>query len=101
MQDKEFNNLFEDGKPVRFMPESSDPSSFRQLNELLASFQKTKDRETLNEAKDIIKTNEVNMPDKITSEIRRFIELKRKDKIPERTIRRMVKRKFDIIVLPR
>jgi hypothetical protein len=102
MQDKEFDKLFvEDNKSVRFMPESSNPSSFRQLDELLASFQKNKNRETLNEAKDIIKTNEVNMPDKITSEIRRFIKLKREENVAERTIRRLVKRKFGIIVLPK
>jgi hypothetical protein len=100
MDDRNFNNLFEDGKPVKFMPGQNN-NDLNRLNELLENHQRTKDREPLIEAKKIVKENEIDMSNEMTLEIRRFIEKSRKERFTERAIRRMVKRKFGIIVLPK
>lgn len=101
MQDREFNKLFEDGKPVRFMPGESNQLDINRLSELLENHKRTGDREPLIEAKQIVKENQIDMSNEMTSEIRRFIDILRKEKRTERAIRRMVKRKFGIIVLPK
>jgi hypothetical protein len=101
MDNSNFNKLFEDGKSVRFMPGMNDHQSFAQLSDLLAKHKETGDREQLKQAKEIVKTNEIDMSNEMTGEIRKFIDLKRKEKFTERAIRRMVKRKFGIIVLPK
>jgi Ni,Fe-hydrogenase maturation factor len=72
-----------------------------QLSELLKSHKETGDREPLIEAKKIVKENQIDMSNEMTSEIRRFIDKSRSEKFTERAIRRMVKRKFGIIVLPK
>jgi hypothetical protein len=99
MDNSNFNKLFEDGKSVQFMP--SDQLSIDQLSDLLKQHKETGDRKPLIEAKKIIKENHIDMSNEMTSEIRRFIDKSRKEKFTERAIRRMVKRKYGIIVLPK
>lgn len=101
MDNRNFNNLFEDGKPIKFMPGESNQLDIDQLSDLLKKHKETGDREPLIEAKKIVKENQIDMTNEMTSEIRRFIDKSRKEKFTERAIRRMVKRKFGIIVLPR
>lgn len=101
MDDRNFNKLFEDGKPVKFMPGENNNLDIDRLSELLENHKRTKDREPLIEAKKIVKENEIDMSSEMTGEIRRFIDESRKQKFTERAIRRMVKRKFGIIVLPK
>lgn len=100
MNDINFNKLFEDGKPVQFMP-GQNTDDLKRLEELLENHQRTKDREPLIEAKKIVSENQIDMSNEMTSEIRKFIDKSRKEKFTERAIRRMVKRKFGIIVLPK
>ena len=101
MDNSNFNKLFEDGKPVQFMPGESNQLDINRLSELLENHKRTKDREPLIEAKKIVKENQIDMSNEMTSEIRQFIDKSRKEKYTERAIRRMVKRKFGIIVLPK
>lgn len=100
MDNSNFNKLFEDGKPIQFMPGQSQ-LDIDQLSDLLKKHKETGDREPLIEAKKIVKENQIDMSNEMTSEIRRFIDKSRKEKFTERAIRRMVKRKFGIIVLPK
>jgi hypothetical protein len=99
MDNSNFNKLFEDGKPIQFMP--GNQLNIDQLSDLLKSHKETGDREPLIEAKKIVKENQIDMSDLMTSEIRQFINKSRREKFTERAIRRMVKRKFGIIVLPK
>ena len=100
MDNSNFNKLFEDGKPVQFMP--GEPNlNIDQLADLLKRHKETGDREPLIEAKKIVRENQIDMSNEMTAEIRRFIDKSRKEKFTERAIRRMVKRKFGIIVLPK
>jgi hypothetical protein len=102
MDNSNFNKLFtEDGKPVKFMPGENSQLDIDQLSDLLKRHKETGDREPLNEAKKIVKENQIDMSNEMTSEIRRFIDKSRQEKFTERAIRRMVKRKFGIIVLPK
>jgi len=101
MNNSNFNKLFEDGKLVKFMPGNNDPQTFANLSDLLANHKETGDREPLIEAKRIVRENQIDMSNEMTSEIRQFIDKSRRDKFTERAIRRMVKRKFGIIVLPK
>jgi len=102
MDNSNFNKLFtEDGNPIKFMPGENAPLDIDQLSELLENHRRTGDREPLIEAKKIVKENQIDMSNEMTSEIRLFIDKSRKEKFTERAIRRMVKRKFGIIVLPK
>ena len=101
MDNSNFNKLFEDGKSVKFMPGENNVFNIDRLNDLLANHKRTGDREPLIEAKKIVKENQIDMTNEMTSEIRKFIEQQRKLKFTERAIRRMVKRMFGIIVLPK
>jgi len=98
MDNRNFNNLFEDGKPVQFMP--ADQLSIDQLSDLLKKHNETRDREPLIEAKKIVRENQVEMPNQMLLEIRRFILELKKKKLAARAIRREVKRKYGITVLP-
>ena len=101
MDNTNFNKLFsEDGKPIKFTP-GQNIDDLSRLNELLENHKRTKDRGPLIEAKEIIRTNEIDMSNEMTGEIREFIAKQRKMKVKERTIRRMVKKRFGIIVLPK
>lgn len=100
MDNSNFNKLFEDGKLVQFMPVQSQ-LDIDQLSDLLKKLKETGDRESLIEAKKIVRENQIDMSNEVTAEIRRFINKSRKEKFTERAIRRMVKRKFGIIVLPK
>lgn len=100
MDNSNFNKLFEDGKLVQFMPVQSQ-LDIDQLSDLLKKLKETGDREPLIEAKKIVRENQIDMSNEVTAEIRRFINKSRKEKFTERAIRRMVKRKFGIIVLPK
>ena len=99
MDNSNFNKLFEDGKPIQFMP--GNQLNIDQLSDLLKNHKETGNREPLIEAKKIVKENQIDMSNEMTSEIRRFIDKSRSEKYTERAIRRMVKRKFGIIVLPK
>lgn len=99
MDNRNFDNLFKDGKLIEFMP--GNQFNINQLSDLLQRHKETGDREPLIEAKKIVKENHIDMSNEMTSEIRRFIGKSRSEKLTERTIRRMVKRKFGIIVLPK
>lgn len=98
MNNSNFNKLFEDGESIQFMPCQL---NIDQLSDLLKNYKETGNRDSLIKAKKIIKENQIDMSNEMTSEIRRFIDKSRKEKFTERAIRRMVKRKFGIIVLPK
>ena len=93
MQDREFEKLFNEKGGVKFFTETQNPVEYKSLYELM----KHKNTE---EANQIIEKNAIEMPQKLTHEIRHFIDLQRKEKVKERTIRRMVKRKFGIMIVP-
>lgn len=99
MDSRNFDELFKDGKPVKAM--QADQLSIDQLGDLLKKHKETGNREPLIEAKKIVRENQIDMTNEMTSEIRHFIDEQRKLKFTERAIRRMVKRKFGIIVLPK
>jgi len=81
MQDKEFNNLM-NGKDAMWA----------LLNEPAKSLSKE-------EIKKQVAENATPIPQNVSQEIQRFIELKRKEKFTERAIRRMVKRKWNITII--
>jgi hypothetical protein len=99
MNTNEFDKLM-DGKPAKAAI-FQDLPSIEELQKLLELHHKTGEREPLIEAKKIVKENQIDMSNEMTSEISHFIDQKRKEKFTERAIRRMVKRKFGIIVLPK
>lgn len=80
MQDKEFNNLM-NGKDAMWA----------LLNEPAKHLSKE-------EIKKQVVENATPIPQNISQEIQRFVEQKRKEKYTERAIRRMVKRKWNIVI---
>jgi hypothetical protein len=94
MQEKQFDELMDGKKSVNFFPKIQNPQDFKSLSELM----KNKKTEKANQ---IIEKNAVEMPQELTSAIRLFIKQARDLKIKERTIRRMVKRKFGIMIVPK
>ena len=93
MQDREFEKLFNEKGGVKYFTEMQNPGQFKSLSELM----RNKNTEEVNQ---IIEKNAIEMPQELTYEIRHFIDLQRKKKVKERTIRRMVKRKFGIMIVP-
>jgi hypothetical protein len=100
MDNSNFNKLFKDDVNPMFAP-LGNQLDIDQLQALLDSHKNTGEREPLIEAKKIVRENQIDMSDELTGEIRKFIDKSRKEKYTERAIRRMVKRKFGIIVLPK
>jgi thioredoxin-like negative regulator of GroEL len=66
MDNSNFNKLFEDGKPVQFMP--GNQFDIDQLSYLLKSHKQTGDREPLIEAKKIVKENQIDWLKEIKDE---------------------------------
>lgn len=83
MQSKEFDKLIEGG-----------PANWAQMENLSNLKKLTKEQ-----AKEEIKKNETPIPDNIRNDINRFISEQRQKGIRERTIRRMVQRKWNIKVI--
>lgn len=94
MNTQNFNKFFQDKdeEGIKAMFPESGQVSFDQLQFALQHQQ-------LDEAKEIIKQNEMPIPNKLESEVRLFIQQERSKNTKERKIRRMVKRKFGIIVI--
>jgi len=93
MQDREFEKLFNEKGGIKFFPELQNPQEFKSLSDLMRG-------KKIGEANQVIEKNAIEMPRKLTSAVRLFIDQARKLKIKERTIRRMVKRKFGIMIVP-
>ena len=98
MQDREFEKLFNEKEGVNYFNSLTNPDAFKSLSEMMRP--KNRNDENIKEANQIIEKNAIEMPQKQTSAIRHFIDQARKLKIKERTIRRMVKRKFGIMIVP-
>lgn len=98
MQTEEFNKLYDEkyqGEIKAFQPV---PNSM-QLNGLM-NYLNSQTPESLEKAKALVKANEKPLTKDDITKIRNFITAQREKHIKERTIKRMVKRQFGIIVLP-
>jgi hypothetical protein len=93
MQEAQFEGLFKGVDGVKFFPEMQNPKEFQSLSDLMRG-------KKIEEANQVIEKNAIEMPQKLTSAVRLFIDQARKLKIKERTIRRMVKKKFGIMIVP-
>ena len=100
MQNREFDKLFNEGENIKHMTPNA--PNFNKLEQFMNDYNDGNgQKESLQDAKDIIKKSETPMPKELISEIRLFISQQRNQNVKERTIKRMVQRKYKIMVLPK
>jgi hypothetical protein len=94
MQEREYDKFFENEPKLT---DITDPKAWiNPNNDELEQLVKEKRFE---EAKQLIKENETSFPEDLKNKILKFIQEQRQKGTRERTIRRLVKKKFGIIVL--